>query len=213
MYESVTNKAKELGGNAMDKAKDLADTLGETEIVKKAASVSENVGDKVLDTGEAFMEKAKSVSESVGEKVLDKGGDALDGAASISESVGSKVLDVKDDLIEKAKAATADLSTKLDETIEKAEKMAAEEAANPTPKYAEVTLDAGDSLLDGTDDFFSKAAKYADGDHGAFSEGKIEINENVTASPAKEISKAAGFTDHDGDGNEMIDDAIISEEE
>ncbi len=191
----------------------MKDALAETEIVKKAASVSETVGDKVLDTGEAFMDKAKSVSESVGEKVLDKGSDALDGAASISESIGDKVLDVKDDLIAKAKEATADLGTKLDETIAKAEKMAAEEAANPTPKYAEDTLDTGDSLLDGTDDFFSKAERFADGDHGAFSEGKIEINENVTATPAKEIRKAAGFTDHDGDGNEMIDDAIISEEE
>jgi hypothetical protein len=202
-----------MGSAAMEKAKDLSDSIGDTEVVKKAANVSENVGDKVLDTGEAFMEKAKNVSESVGEIVLDKGGEALEGAASISESIGEKVLDVKDDLIEKAKAATADLGTKLDETIAKAEKMAAEEAANPTPKFAEDTLDTGDSLLDGTDDFFSKAAKFADGDHGAFSEGKIEINKNVTATPAKQVSKAAGFTDHDGDGNEMIDDAIISEEE
>ena len=43
-------------------AKDIASDLGETEIVKKAASISENVGDKVLDAGESFMEKAKNVS-------------------------------------------------------------------------------------------------------------------------------------------------------
>jgi len=144
---------------------------------------------------------------------MDKGGDALDSAAGLSESIGEKVLDAKDSLVEKAKEVTADLGEKLDETIEKAEKMAAEEAANPTPKYSEETLDTGGSLLDGTDDFFSKADKFADGDYGAFSEGKIEINEDITATPAKEIAKAAGFTDHDGDGNEMIDDAIISDEE
>ena len=67
--------------------------------------------------------------------------------------------------------------------------------------------------MEGSDDFFDKASKFADGDYDSFSEGKIEISENVTATPPKEISKAAGFTDHDGDGNEMIDDAIISSEE
>ena len=91
--------------------------------------------------------------------------------------------------------------------------MAAEEAANPTTKYSEETLDTGGSLLDGSDDFFSKASKFADGDYDSFSEGKIEISEDMTASSPKEIAKAAGFTDHDGDGNELIDDAIISEEE
>ena len=122
-------------------------------------------------------------------------------------------MDAKDSLVEKAKEVTKDLGSKLDETIEKAEKMAAEEAANPTPKFSEKTLDTGGSLLDGTDDFFNKAAKFAEGEYDSFSEGKIEITDNVTATPPKATSKAAGFTDLDGDGNELIDDAIISDEE
>lgn len=210
--DTIGNTAKVIGGAASEKVKKIAHDLGETDVVKKAASVSESVGDKVLDAGEAFMGKAKSVSESVGEKVLDKGGDVLDSAASMSETIGGKALHIKDDIVARAKDITSDLGDKLDETIAKAEAMAAEEAANPKPKFSEDTLNAGGSLLDGTDDFFSKAAKFGEGDYNAFSEGRIDISPGKVKSP-REISKAAGFTDHDGDGNELIDDAIISEEE
>jgi hypothetical protein len=56
--------------------------------------------------------------------------------------------------------------------------------------------------------WLSKANKFADGDHGAFSEGKITIKEPSEVIK-KDPSKAAGFKDLDGDGNELIDDAIV----
>lgn len=234
---SMMDKAKSTAEAALDKTKEVAsdayDALAENELVQKAGEVSESVGDKVLDAGEAFMEKAKSVSESVGEKVLDKGGDLADKAKSISETVGEKVLDAKDDLVERAKEFAGDMGEKLDATIEKAQKMEAEEAAKPKREFAEDTIDAGDSLLDGTDDFFAKADKFASGDYDAFSEGKITIKDesgieikadqnpskptldfdSATTKAANEAGKAAGFNDLDGDGNELIDDAIISDDE
>ena len=102
----------------------------------------------------------------------------------------------------------------FDETLKKAEAWEEEEKAKPRGDFVEEDLSAEGSLLEGTDDFFTKADRFASGDYEAFSEGKITIKE-----PSEEINKtrdnipATGFEDLDGDGNEIIDDAIISEEE
>ena len=250
--------ASEMAEGAIEKGKDIAsdlsDKISDNEVVKKAADVSESVGDKVLTAGEAVVGGAMNVSESVGEKVLgagekvldkaanlsedvgsvvlDKGGDVLDRAKDLSEQIGHKALDVADDVVAKAKDFAGDMSEKLDATIEKAQKMEAEEALKPKKEFADDTLDAEGSLLEDTDDFFSKADKFASGEYDAFSEGKITIKDTeglelrASDEPSKptldydaaidatidSTSKAAGFEDLDGDGNELIDDAIISEE-
>lgn len=248
MAESAIEKGKDL-------ASDLSDKIGDNEVVKKAADVSESVGDKVLSAGENVVGNAKSISESVGEKVidagekaldkaanlsedvgavvLDKGADVLDRAKDLSEEVGHKAMDVAEDVVAKAKEFAGDMSEKIDETYEKAKQMEAEEALNPKKDFAEDTLDADGSLLDGTDDFFSKADKFASGDYGTFSEGKITIQDNdgielkASDTPSKPSldynaatdaaidkgGKAAGFEDLDGDGNELIDDAIFLDDE
>ena len=186
--KSAGSKVGNMASKAADSAKKAGQKIAKNPVVEKAADISEKVGAKVLDVGEDLVEKGKDVSEKVGEQVLK----------------------AKDKIVKKAKEITADLGEKLDATIEKAEKMAAEEKANPTPEFAETPLDASGSLLDGKDDFFSKAAAYSEGDHGAFSEGKIEITTPTPDPVVKEI-KAAGFTDLDGDGDEITDDAIVIE--
>ena len=211
---AVLDKGKEVVGDLMDKA-------AETEVVKKAAEISENVGDKVLTAGEQFMEKAKDLSETVGEKVLQVGGEKAEQAGELSEKIGEKVIEAKDAIVERAKEVTADLSEKLDETIEKAQKMAEEETKIPKKEFSDETLDAGGSLLDGTDDFFAKAAKFGAGDYDMSDkeDSTPEITENKSTGGLLELPddegnpKAAGFTDHDGDGDEIIDDAVIVDEE
>jgi hypothetical protein len=79
---------------------------------------------------------------------------------------------------------------------------------NLKKEFADETLTTGGGLLEGKDDFFSKASQYAEGNYDAFSEGKITVT-NPEASASKKPAKAAGQDDHDGDGNEQIDDAII----
>jgi len=246
MAENVFEKGKDIAG-------DLSDKIGDNEVVKKAADVSESVGDKVLTAGESVVGGAKSISESVGSKVLDAGDKVMDKAASLSEDVGSvvldkgadvmdrakdlsekighKALDVADDVVARAKDFAGDMGDKLDETYEKAKQMEAEEALKPKKDFADDTLDADGSLLDDTDDFFSKADKFASGEYDAFSEGKITIKDTdglelkASDTPSKPTldydaatdaaidsgAKAAGFDDLDGDGNELIDDAIISD--
>lgn len=186
--DSHVDQLKEKINDVKDTVSDKLEDLGNTAPVQKAAEVSENVGDKVLDAGEAFMGSAKTASEKLGDKLGD----------------------LKESLAEKANEGIDKLQDKYNETLAKAEAEKAREALEPKEKYSSDDLDTGGSLLEGTDDFFSKASKYADGDYGAMSEGKIELLDE-RGEVSKNPVKAAGFEDLDGDGDEIIDDAIIEE--
>ena len=209
LKESIMENSEAL----IEKAKDKIDDISEEPVVKKAAEISEDVGDKILTAGEKLIEKAQDISEKVGEKVLHGKDSALDKGKEVSEEVGSKIIEVKDDLVEKAKDAAEKIGDKIEETMEKADAWAEAEKLKPKKDFADEDLTTGDSLLDGKDDFFSKASQYADGDYAAFSEGKITIDKMPEdAAPVKDNTPASNFTDLDGDGNEIIDDAIIHEE-
>jgi len=217
-------KSKEVAGAVVDKiaeneivkkAGEFSEEVGSKiittggDMLEKAADVSEAVGSKILHTGSDLLHRAEEISESVGAKVLEVGGDAVEKAGTLSEKVGEKVMEVKDVLVEKAKEASENIGKQLDEVMEKAQKWEAEEAAKPKREFAEDTLNTEKSLLDGKDGFFTKAAQYSDGHYDVFSEGKITI-ENSSPTPSKNPpAKAAGQDDLDGDGNELIDDAII----
>ena len=188
--ESFLDKTKNMADNLMDK-------ISENELVQKAGQVAENLGSKVMATGAVVAEKAGEISENVGAKVLDA-----------SDKTWDKLSDAKDVLTEKAKEVAENIGKKFDETVDKAEKFLAEEDAKPKKEFADETLTTGGSLMEGKDDFFAKASQYADGDYDAFSEGKITVT-NPSPSEFKNPAKSAGQEDHDGDGNEQIDDAII----
>ena len=188
--ESFLDKTKNMAENLVDK-------ISENELVQKAGQVAENLGSKVMATGAVVAEKAGEISENVGAKVLDA-----------SDKTWDKLSDAKDVLSEKAKEVAENIGKKFDETVDKAEKFLAEEDAKPKKEFADETLTTGGSLMEGKDDFFAKASQYADGDYDAFSEGKITVT-NPTPSEFKNPAKSAGQEDHDGDGNEQIDDAII----
>ncbi len=185
LKQSIEENSKEL----YEKAKHQIEEIGDSPAVKKAAEVSEKVGDEILTAGEAIVEKGKTVSE----------------------DLGSKILDIKDDMVDKAKDTASKLGDKLSETMDKADKWAEAEKAKPKKDFADDDLAVGGSLLDGEDDFFSKASQYADGKYDSFSEGKITIKESEEKKTT-DNRKATGFTDNDGDGNEIIDDAIIDDE-
>ncbi len=196
--ETVGDKLASLLENSKEAASSAVDKISDSEFVKKAGAVAENVGAKVMETGGAALDKAAEISENVGGKVFEAADVAWD-----------KIGNVKDAITEKAKEVAGDLSQKFDETVKKAETFLAEEDAKPKKDFADETLSTGPDLLAGKDDFFSKSSQYADGHYDAFSEGKVSVT-NATASE-KPASKAAGQDDHDGDGNELIDDAIIVE--
>ena len=213
LKDSILENSADLIERTKDKISEVKDDISDNPVVKKAADITENVGEKVIEKGSDIVEKAADISEQVGEKVIERGGELLEKSKNLSESVGEKVLDIKDDIVDKAKEAGSKISEKLDETMDKAQAWAEEEKAKPKRQFAEEDLDAGGSLLEGTDDFFAKADKYADGQYDAFSEGKITIKEaEKTEEKILSQDPITGFEDLDGDGNEIIDDAIIDEE-
>ena len=118
------------------------------------------------------------------------------------------MLATKDKIVEKGKELAEDLNEKIDETLAKAKAEEAAEAAKPQKDLQEILDENEGSLLDDKDDFFSKAAKYAEGDYDGAAEGQIKITD-AEIKESGDTAKAAGFTDLDGDGNEVIDDAII----
>jgi E3 ubiquitin-protein ligase HUWE1 len=159
---------------------------------------------------EKLGEKTLHKAEELGEKTLegmDKLGDKLE---DLAEDVGEKAIKAKDDLVEKAKEVAADLDRKLDETVVKAKKLDEELSANDQDKdgYADTGMDLGKSTLEGQDDFFSKAERFAKGEP-LEDRPDVEITQGKPQ-PKKDI-KAAGFEDLDGDGDEIIDDAIIED--
>jgi len=226
--EKAGDFLKEEGGDLMDKTKDIVSGAGET-ILDKTSGLKDTVIDKssgwvesskstIEDIGESINEsplvtKMKDFTEDVGGKVINKSDELLDKSMTVSEQVGEKVLDVKDQLMDKAKDVSEKVGEKLESTMDKADKWAAEEKLKPKKEFADDTLDASGSLLEDTDDFFSRADKYAEGEYDSFSEGKIDIQEGKVDKPKfSEGKPALGFEDLDGDGNEIIDDAIIDPE-
>jgi len=185
---ALRESIKKNAGDLKEKARAKMEEIGDSPVVKRAAETSEMIGEKVLDGGEKVVEKAKDLSEDVGEKVLE----------------------AKDEILKKAKEVADKASEKLAETMDKAEKWAEEESKKPKRDFAEEDLDVSESLLSDKDDFFSKASQYADGDYAAFSEGKVSI-EKIELEKKESTEKATGFVDLDGDGNEIIDDAIVEE--
>lgn len=185
--EDLAAKTQEVASGVTEKIEEGLEKLSHNETVQKAAEFTEQVGDKVLTTGEQFMDSAKSFTEKVGAKVMEEGNELMDKAKTVSESVGSKVLEVKDQMVEKAKVAMQDIEEKFEALKDKAVKAEAEDAAKPKKEFADDTLDASKPLLGDKDDFFSKAEKYAQGKYDAFKEDITETPSTTTSTKTTDL--------------------------
>jgi hypothetical protein len=166
----------------------------------KAGNILEKVGENIKTTSSQIFEKTSEIAENLTEKVVENSDKVWDQAAELAEKAGEKVKEGSEILWEKAKAAGAVIEEKFDATVEKAKAFEEEEKSKPKEEFASDDLNAGGSLLDNKDDFFAKAAQYADGHFDAFSEGKVVVNPNPESPDKKEDDK-----DIDG----LIDDAIV----
>lgn len=165
-------------------------------------SFTESFGEKVMETGNQLYEKTSDIAEKMTEKVVETSNQVWEKTADIAEKVGEKVKEGGENLWEKAKEISSKIEEKLEETLEKAKKAEEEEALQPKGEFAEAPLDASGSLLEKKDDFFNKAAQYAEGHYDSFSEGKVVINSD---NPGNQDKKNDGEKDTD----DLIDDAIV----
>lgn len=232
---------EQIGEKVIDKA---------GEGMEKAKSIAEKVGEKVLDYSEKASEKVMDFSEEVGAKVIDKAGDIWEKTKEISESIGGKIMDSTSGMVDKAKEAVEHPKETLDTLIDKAGKAVDDletklrnKAGDMDEKVPTTPHTTGEGLFEKHDDFFSKAKKYAEGDHHAFdanpskssnpdattqnnpvntdelsSQEKNQLNHLLISGdqPKEESGKTSGtikgFDDHDGDGDFLIDDAIVDDE-
>lgn len=161
---------------------------------------AEDMMDKVKDglgkAGEMLSEGIKETTEFLGDSLKETGRFFKEG----SEGAGKII---KEDIIPKAKEAKEKLDVKVEDLTEKLK----DYADAPIEKTEGSGLD--ESLFETHGGFFSKMEKYADEIEGKTKEGEIEITKVPTTEKPKDDSKIFGFDDLDGDGDELIDDAII----
>lgn len=187
----------------------------------------EETGRKVMETGDELLEKSQDFAERTGKVVLEKGGEALEKAKKVAEEVGGKVLEKGAEVGGRMSEVFGDAAKKAEDKFaqffEEAQRAAEEETkakSEPRDFNKEPIKTPAERLqedsLDSKQDFFSKAERFAQGDHHAFNEKPRVIPSDGTA-PAKTsdqpVNPLRGFEDLDGDGNELIDDAIIDEDE
>jgi vacuolar-type H+-ATPase subunit H len=236
--KAVGKSAAEKTGEAVKEAsEELAERAGET--FEKAKYVAEDIGDKILTTGEKVydsaksyadeiltderVEKAKEVAEKVGEKVISTSEEALKTLKGAADKASEKFQDffekaqeeaAKEEadstIVRDAKKTVEDTTARMDEFTKKAQ-----ESADEVPKKPYANLEK--SELTGKDDFFSKAQRFSEGDYHDQGKPKEEGTMSIIENPEENSKKdpqgeIKGFEDHDGDGDFLIDDAIIDDE-
>lgn len=175
---------------------------------KKVEHAAEEIGHKVLDAGEVAAEKFKETAEQVGAKVIEKGGEFLERA----KEFGSHLLHKAEEAAKKAQEERAKEGPgTLDQLIQKAKDLGEkleEKASDKNRQFTDSLKDAKANDLNTHDDFFEKARRFADGDHHATSKTP-QISRDPNFKPADKKGKTLGFEDIDGDGDDLIDDAIV----
>jgi hypothetical protein len=178
---------------------------------------ADEVANRFIDVSEQAGKKFMDLSERIGEQLFKHGGKALDKANMFA----GELIDRANELADKAER---DKKTDLDVMQEKAEELnkEMEERIRATrDRFAGKESDDADSLLDDKDDFFARADRFAKGDYynkdakkeEADKEDELELGDIPEYKPKKKEGTVPGFEDLDGDGDEIIDDAIIDEEE
>jgi ElaB/YqjD/DUF883 family membrane-anchored ribosome-binding protein len=189
-----------------------------SETMKKAAKEGSKKFEQAKKAGSEAFEQAKKT----GGEVLDRAVDMSDSVWEKAEDLGEKVADANipekaKDLVEKV---SEKINTTMDEMLKKAEELDKtiedERRAMDSDDdgYADIPThqklrDQG-SLLDDKDDFWSKADSYAEGD---YSMGKARVvGTDDSAGKDTDDGSLKGFEDRDGDGDPLMDDAIIVED-
>ncbi len=208
IFTGKTTHEPEQQGPPKEKGKTRFDELGEDvaraagEAGKRAQEVSEKVGRRVLDT-----------SDKINERLFEEGGKLWEKAKEKGEGLMGRF----DDLVDKANKEAAkesmdDLTEQAREMEDDLERRVKERGGKSNAENLEADRQKGP--LGGMDSFFDKAARYADGDYTG--EGKqdkdVTIRKDPDYKPKENKGKVKGFDDRDGDGDEIIDDAIIDDD-
>lgn len=170
----------------------------ETAISKEPTALGK-AANATLDSAARAGNAAKDAASRVGDQLLDR-----------AATAGARLKGKTDDFIDHANREAEKM--KLEESILKA-KAAAEQAEARARVFdgKEATKD-DESTLSGTDSFFDRADRFARGDYHNEGGKDMRVQDDPNYKPRKKSDLIAGFDDTDGDGDSLIDDAIIEEE-
>jgi len=179
------------------------------EAYREFREAADRVGNKFLDLSDQAGQKFMAISERVGEELFQQGGKAFDKA----KVLGRQWLEKANELAEKSQEAD---KSELEEMLRQAHDMGEKlerQVQETRDRFAGRETGDSDSLLDDKDDFFTRAERFAKGDYHNQGQrqrhGELEISKDPDYEAPKSEGTVAGFEDLDGDGDEIIDDAIL----
>lgn len=221
--EQAGQFAEKVGKDVLDTAKPVLDKLQQNtehvgkvvlenskEWTDKAGTFTEDVGRKVMDTTETLWNTMKENAEDLGKKILNKEEDVpkeTPDVFSSGQSTGSKYDNLFND--------TDSTSTnKVNSDVHKKEEKPFVPKEDPFKKYDnshEKSSHLDELKSKGTvgGSFFDKAEAFAEGRYDDVKDSFIQEDETSGEKKNRFDGKIYGFEDQDGDGDPLIDDAII----
>lgn len=217
----------------MDRAGDYVEKTGKElrekskPILDKMQDTSEVVGKKVMDSGKDFMDNAGEFTEDIGRKVLDATDQAWKTMQDSAKDIGQRILNEdKTDKADTSSEGEKERGSDQNQTSAEKPKEPFVPKEDPFKKYEGSNERSShmDALKGtpgfGSGSFFDKAGKFADGDFDGvkdepnLSEDTSKHSDKTPEEPKQPWNQPVkGFEDGDGDGDPVIDDAIIINEE
>lgn len=171
---------------------------------EKAAEISERVGKKVLDASDKINERLFDEGEKLWGKAKEKGSSFMDRFEGFVDKANEEAeKESIDDLTKEAKAMDEELERRVKERGQRSNAENLERDRRKDP-------------MGGMDSFFDKAERFAEGDYtgeGVASGKDMTIRKDPDYKPKENTGKVKGFDDLDGDGDEIIDDAILDDDD
>ena len=194
----LTPESKAPKSGSIDFEEGLTETPPPT---SREPSEWERAADDTLDSLARTGVRAKEKAGELGEKALNR-------AAELGAGLKAKTDAFVDHANRKAE------KMRMEEAIENA-KRAAEQAEARARAFdqKETSRDTSDSVLDGTDSFFERADRFARGDYHNEGGKDVRIKEDPDYRKPEKSNIIDGFGDADGDGDSLIDDAILDEDD
>ncbi|MEM6396148.1 MAG: hypothetical protein AAF741_07350 [Bacteroidota bacterium] len=193
----------EPGTSTTKKAIDFEAGL-EGELSSEEPSAFSQAADSALDAAAKAGLQAKDAAEKLGQKAMEKGDELLNKAAE----KGAELKDKFDDLVGRASEAAEAEAAK--EEAEKARLEAEIEAAKNKSFGGDAnSRDTSESTLDGSDSFFDRASRYADGDYHNEGGKDVRLEKDPDYKKTIKDGDIQGFDDEDNDGDPLIDDAEV----
>jgi gas vesicle protein len=231
--DKVQEKAEQAGQFAEKVGKDVIDTA--KPVLDKLQQNTEQVGKVVLENSKEWTDKAGNFTEDIGKKVMDTTETLWNTMKDNAEDLGRKILNKEEEPIAETPdvfASNQATTTNYDNLFSEGDSTATEQLKKEVPIKEEKPFVPKEDPFKEFDNsheksshleelkskgtvggsFFDKAEAFADGRYDDVKDSYIQEDESASEKKDKFDGKIYGFEDQDGDGDSLIDDAIIDKD-